>query len=178
MHVSKLLGSNITTFVIAFPVGLITSEVELCDIDTVITDPMWFVSRARVREFNHAKMVCSLFHFAFVAKVEKFHVKLFIKSTPNAFAESYINLMLRCSDSSFSPKSHDVTNIFSRVSEQFKPRWWARASVYVIITRLHPPIIRIITFYPSFFTLNSKHEEWSTDRVWRHSGSSVFPQKF
>jgi len=148
--VSKLLGSNITTFVIALPVGLITSEVELCDIDTVITDSMWFVSRARVREFNHAKMVCSLFHFAFVAKVEKFQLKLFIKSTPNASAESYIK-MLRCSDSSFSPKSHDVTNIFSRVSEQCKPRWWARASVYVIITRLHPLIIRIITTDPSFF---------------------------
>lgn len=107
------------------------------------------VTGARSR-IQSRQMVCSLLHFAFVAKVEKFQLKLFIKITPNAFAESYIK-MLRCSDSSFSPKSHDVTNIFSRVSEQCKPRWWARASVYVIITRLHPLIIRIITIDPSFF---------------------------
>lgn len=35
MHVSKLLGTNITTFVLTLPVGLITSEVELNDIWTL-----------------------------------------------------------------------------------------------------------------------------------------------
>lgn len=94
MHVSKLLGSNITTFVVALPVGLIISEVELNDIDTLtpgpfIIDQIWFVSRARVREFDHAKVICSLFHFAFVAKRENVRLR-FLRNTPNAFAESYV----------------------------------------------------------------------------------------
>lgn len=36
MHGSKLLGSNIATFVVTLPVGLITSEVELNDIEPLI----------------------------------------------------------------------------------------------------------------------------------------------